>query len=344
MGAGRFMSIFLRMPISPLSRLSTLALLLSVPLTYAQAQTDVPNRVPAPLPAYKISAEVDTVRGWRRGGAGTLNFSQVSLSNWAPGGQSSLSLLASGNTFLHYRGPEHTFDLAGNFVYGLLKAGKSRLRKNDDRLELNGRYARQFTTTLSYAAQVNLKTQLTPTNSFDKPDSLLSKLFAPAYILASLGVEYRPNTDFSLLLSPATGKFTVVADRGLADAGAFGVRGARTGADGVRIAGTGERLREELGAYLNARYRHALGTNITYTTRLELFSNYFHNPQNIDVNWENLIDFKVNKFVSASVTTVLVYDDDILVPLDRNDDGVPDERGRRIQFKETLGIGLTYKF
>ncbi|MFD2786986.1 DUF3078 domain-containing protein [Hymenobacter rubripertinctus] len=307
------------------------------------AQT-TPNRAPMPLPTFKLSAAVDTVQGWQRGGAGTLNFSQVGLYNWAPGGQSSLSLLATGNTYMHYRGPEHTFDLAANLVYGVLKAGKGRLRKNDDRLELNGRYARQFTQTLSYAAQLNLKTQLTPTTSLENPDSLLSRFFAPAYLLASLGVEYRPNTDFSLLLSPATGKFTVVADQGLADAGAFGVRPARLAADGRPLPGTGQQLRAEIGAYLNARYRHTLATNITYTTKLELFSNYFHNPQNIDVNWENLVDFKVNKFFSASVTTLLVYDDDVLVPVDRNNDGISDGRGRRIQFKETLGIGLNYKF
>ncbi|MET4105527.1 DUF3078 domain-containing protein [Hymenobacter sp. UYP22] len=325
-------------------RVTVLLTVLSLGAATAQAQTDDPRRPPAPLPAYKISAEVDTARGWQRGGAGTLNFSQVSLRNWAPGGQSSLSLLSSGNLYLHYRGPDHTFDLAGNMIYGLLKAGKSRLRKNDDRLELNGRYARQFTTTLSYAAQVNLKTQLTPTKALERPDSLLSRFFAPAYILASLGVEYKPNTDFSLLLSPATGKFTVVGSRALADAGSFGVQAARRDTAGVLIRGTGERLREELGAYLNARYRHVLFTNITFNTKLELFSNYFHNPQNIDVNWENLIDFKVNKYVSASVTTLLIYDDDIRVPLDRDEDGIPDDRGRRVQFKETLGIGLTYKF
>ncbi|GAB3233381.1 DUF3078 domain-containing protein [Hymenobacter seoulensis] len=310
----------------------------------ALAQSTVPYRPPVPQPTYKISAEVDTARGWRRGGAGTLNFSQVSLSNWSPGGQSSLSLLALGNLYLHYRGPEHTFDLSGNLVYGLLKPGKSRMRKNDDRLEVNGRYGRQFSEKFSYAAQVNLKTQLTPTKALDKPDSLLSRFFAPAFILASVGIEYKPNADFSLLLSPLTGKFTVVADQQLADAGAFGVRPAGLGPDGVPLPGTGERLREEVGAYLNARYRRQLGTNVTYATRLELFSNYFHNPQNVDVNWENLIDFKVNKFISASVTTNLVYDDDILVPIDRDEDGTAEERGRRIQFKETLGIGLTYKF
>ncbi|UOQ72633.1 hypothetical protein [Hymenobacter cellulosilyticus] len=77
---------------------------------------------------------------------------------------------------------------------------------------------------------------------------------------------------------------------------------------------------------------------------MDLFSNYLHNPDNVDVNWETLISFKVNKFISSSITTTLVYDDDVLVPIDQNDDGVPDSRGRRIQFKETLGIGLTYRF
>jgi hypothetical protein len=275
---------------------------------------------------------------------GTFNFSQVSLSNWAPGGQSSMSLLAIGNVYAHFRGQKHTFDLATDVVYGLLKPGKSRVRKNDDRLELNARYGHTLTNKLSYAAQLNLKTQLTPTTYIEKRDSLLSKFFAPAYVIASLGIDYRPNDDFSLLLSPATGKFTVVADRTLADIGAYGVQAARRDTAGQVIRGTGERLREEVGAYLNARYRRQVFKNVLYQTKLELFSNYFHNPQNIDVNWENLIEFKVNKFISASITSLLIYDDDILVPLNRDAAQTPGARGKRVQFKETLGIGLTYKF
>ncbi|WP_375433915.1 DUF3078 domain-containing protein [uncultured Hymenobacter sp.] len=321
------------------------SLLLWVYGSSAYAQNYAPYRAPTPPAAFRLAADEDTVHGWRRGGAGTLNFSQVSLSNWAPGGQSSLSLLALGNVYVHFRGENHTFALASNLVYGLLKAGKSKVRKNDDRLELNARYTRNYATKWSYATQLNLKTQLTPTNDILKPDSLLSKFFAPAYILASIGFEYKPNEDFSLFLSPATGKFTVVNDQQLADVGAFGVKAAQLDADGQLITGSGERMREELGAYLNVRYRRGLMSNVTYQTRLELFSNYFHDPQNVDVNWENLLDFKVNEFFSASVATALVYDDDVLVPLNadqQNSDFTA--RGRRIQFKETLGIGLTYKF
>ena len=84
--------------------------------------------------------------------------------------------------------------------------------------------------------------------------------------------------------------------------------------------------------------------NIKFTTRLELYSSYNNNPSNIDVNWENRIDMKVNKFISVSIITELIYDDDINIAVDRDDDGVMDGSGPRVQFKETLGVGLSYKF
>ncbi|MGY2131243.1 DUF3078 domain-containing protein [Hymenobacter sp. HD11105] len=292
----------------------------------------------------KQAAAPDTVQGWRRRGMGTLNFSQVSLSNWAPGGQSSLSLLALTNVNLHHRRNKRIFDLTGDAVYGLLKAGPARLRKNDDRLEVNAKYGYEFSPQLYYAAQLNVKTQLTPTKSIDTPDSLLSRFFAPAFILASVGIDYKPTDQLSVFLSPVTGKFTVVAYQDLADAGAFGVRPARRDTSDIPIRGTGRRFREELGTFLNVKYRRPVLPNVTLQSRLDLFSNYLRNPQNIDVNWETLINFKVNRFISANISTILIYDDDILVPIDTNDDDVMDGRGKRVQFKETLGIGLTYKF
>jgi hypothetical protein len=307
-------------------------LLLALPLA-ARAQTSEAS-----------AAAPDTVQGWRRGGVGTLNVSQVSLTNWAPGGQSSASVLAIGNVFAHHRGGDNTFDTSIDLLYGTLKSGKARMRKNDDKLELNAKYGHQFTKVLYYAAQVNVKTQLSPTKAIERPDSLLSSFFAPAFILTSIGIDYKPNDQLSVFLSPVTGKFTVVANQTLADAGAFGVKPAQRGADGRPLAGTGQQFRKELGAYLNVKYRKPLWENVVFQTKLDLFSNYLHNPRNVDVNWENLISFKVNKFISSSITTNLVYDDDVLVPVDQNEDGVPDSRGRRIQFKETLGIGLTYKF
>ena len=89
-----------------------------------------------------------------------------------------------------------------------------------------------------------------------------------------------------------------------------------------------------------------IAKNITLSSKLDLFTNYFKNPQNIDVSWDVLIGFKVNKFVSASINTTLIYDHDIPVPIYHTVNGVKTktDSGPRTQFKEVLAIGFSYKF
>jgi len=84
--------------------------------------------------------------------------------------------------------------------------------------------------------------------------------------------------------------------------------------------------------------------NISLQTKLDLFSNYLDNPQYIDVNWEVLISMKVNKYISATLSTQLLYDHDINIAIDENGDGITDKSGSRTQFKEVLGVGFSYKF
>ncbi|MBK6838589.1 MAG: hypothetical protein IPG90_10190 [Bacteroidetes bacterium] len=68
-------------------------------------------------------------------------------------------------------------------------------------------------------------------------------------------------------------------------------------------------------------------------SKLELFNNYTDkdkdNVKNIDVNWEVGLLMKVNKFMTASVLTQLIYDANTIA---------------RTQFKEVIGVGVGYKF
>jgi hypothetical protein len=61
----------------------------------------------------------------------------------------------------------------------------------------------------------------------------------------------------------------------------------------------------EFGGYLRAVYRIDLFENITFQTKLDLFSNYLENPQNIDVNWENLLMARITEYISASFLPIL---------------------------------------
>ena len=64
--------------------------------------------------------------------------------------------------------------------------------------------------------------------------------------------------------------------------------------------------------------------NVNFQTKLELFSNYAEDPQNVDVNWEILFGMKVNKYITASLSTQLIYDDNTIIKVDNNDDGIID--------------------
>jgi hypothetical protein len=162
----------------------------------------------------------------------------------------------------------------------------------------------------------------------------------------AIGMDYKPNKNFSLFVSPITLRTTIVADQKLADKGAYGVDSAHTAADGVTILSHGKMLRNEMGAYLNAKYMKEIMTNVTFITKLDLFSNYEENPQNVDVNWEVLISLKVNKFITTSISTQLIYDDNTPIGIYK---GTGSNRtlagtGPRTQFKQAFGVGFAWKF
>lgn len=99
-----------------------------------------------------------------------------------------------------------------------------------------------------------------------------------------------------------------------------------------------------MGGYLRSLLKADIMKNIKLISKLDLFSNYSDHPERIDVNWEVLIALKVNEYISATIATNLIYDHDVDIAVDENGDGVFDAFGPRTQFKEVLGIGLTYKF
>lgn len=119
---------------------------------------------------------------------------------------------------------------------------------------------------------------MTPGYNYPNKETI-SDLFAPAYLTLALGLDYKPNANFSAFLAPATAKFTIVANDSLSNKGSFGVT-------------PGDKLKSEVGGYIRAIYtkndfKAELLKNVSFTTKIDLFSNYANNPQNIDVSLGN---------------------------------------------------------
>jgi hypothetical protein len=283
----------------------------------------------------------DTIQGWKKGGIFAVNLAQTSLTNWAAGGQNSVAVNGLFSMFANLKRGKTVWDNSLNVGYGLLKQGRNTdFMKTDDKIDFLSKYGQEAFKNFYYAALLNFKTQMSPGYNYPDVTNKISDLFAPAYLLLAVGLDYKPNANFSAFVAPLTAKFTFVTDDTLSAHGAYGVT-------------PGETSKSEFGGYIRAIYtknnfKGEFMKNIAFTTKIDLFSNYLDKPQNIDVSWETQIAMKVNKYISVNFNTHLLYDDNILIALDRNDDGdmtdPEDIPGKRIQFKEILGVGFSYNF
>ena len=222
----------------------------------------------------------------------------------------------------------------------MLKQENAIAKKTDDKVDLLSKYGREALKNFYYAGLLNLKTQMTTGYNYpnDTTKVKISNLFAPAYLVGALGMDYKPNAYLSIFAAPFTGKITFVVDTALANKGAFGVE-------------KGDKTKSEFGGYIRMIYskndfKGDFMKNISFTTKIDLFSNYIKNPQNIVVNWETMVAVKISKYISMNLNTQLIYDDKIKIGYDSNKDGIiqESEKKPRIQFKELLGVGFSYKF
>jgi hypothetical protein len=274
---------------------------------------------------------------WLLGGNTSIDLAQNYLSeSWAKGGQSSLSFMTGLELFAIYKKGNYSFENKGVFKYGAMRQGgkDNPLKSTEDRIELVSKYGHKLFGSYFVSALFNFKSQFAtgyeyPTNS---PKIPVSKFMSPGYITFALGLDVKSIPKATLFISPITSKSTVV----LSDT----INETKYGLE------AGDNVRHETGAIVKGSYKTKVWGNIEMENYLELFSNYVHNPQNIDIDWDFRLIFPVNDFIRATISTRLIYDDDQLVPKfkDENGERVPDGTTKAVQFKEYLTIGFAVKF
>jgi hypothetical protein len=220
----------------------------------------------------------------------------------------------------------------------MLQGVNAKWFKNDDRLELTTKLGKKASKNWFYTALITPSTQFQPGYNSELDTIPISEFFAPGYVVASLGFDYNPSSKLSVFIGPVTSKNTFVLNQDLANQGAFGVE-AGVFDDLLGVYTTpGKRHRSETGGYMRIVFNEPrIMKNIGIQSKLELFSNYLYNPENIDVDFENTITIKVNEYISTNLILHFLYDDDIQIALDP--EGL--RTGPRLQFKEVLGVGLS---
>jgi len=279
------------------------------------------------------------IQKWQTGGFQSVNFNQVGLTNWSKGGVNSISVTALGNLYANYKFKNWSWENNLDLAYGLIKNEGEEFRKNEDKIDLITKVGRRASKQFNWAAFARLETQFAEGFDFAAPEDdrpVISNFFAPAYLKTTAGLDYKPNGNISIYISPFAGKFTFVSDDSIAARRLY-----------IPEEVDNPNFRSEFGAMVSATYQNKeIIKNLGLRSRLELFNNYTDpnrpNRRNIDVDWQTIIDMKFAKYFGANLFTHLIYDHDTKVEIDPENQ--PGRTGVRTQFKEVFGVGFSYKF
>jgi hypothetical protein len=275
---------------------------------------------------------------WKTGGNYNLNIQQVTLSNWAAGGASTFALNSGLSLFANYKKENKVWDTQLNVNLGFNRQGgrEFQTRKTNDNFQFVSNYGRELSEFFYLSTQLDARTQLIAGQKYSRPPgsdletrTKISDLLSPGYVQSSTGLNYRKTyadkSRISIILSPFTGRFTIVMDDSLSRVGAFGVE-------------PGENVRAEAGVSIAASVNDIrLMENVTWKSDINLFSNY-ERFGNMVVNFNSIIRMKVNKYISTRIETVIIYDEEVFI---KQDDG---SSRQAIQLQNLINFGISLDF
>ncbi len=258
---------------------------------------------------------------WLKEIGGGINFNQASFSgNWKGGGVNSVALGMYLQGRANYAKDKWTWDNTMDFIYGIVKNQGEDARKSNDRIFLDSKIGYKINDKWNYFFAVNFLTQFAPGYDFSEPNRvLISKFMNPGYLTTGLGVEYKPNSEFSLRLSPFSPRWTFVTDTTLYNFVPSNY--------GVEI---GEKVRQEWLAFnLMAEWNKKLAENLTLLLRYQMYANYETLAFNtIDHRLDVALTAKVTNLINVSLTSLSIYD------IDQDD---------KVQFSQGLALGIAFK-
>ena len=344
-----------------------LTLLLAMPALSAISQDQIIKSIHETADKKAFSNDTTHVSGWRKGGVFTLNAGQGSSKNWAAGAEKfSLSVAGYLSLYANYRSGKFKWDNTLDLGYAMVNTTSTGLRKTDDKIDLYSKAGNEMTDKLSLAGVFNFRTQFAPGYDYNylgkDYQKATSNFMAPAYMIIAPGIDYHPTSYFNVFVSPVSARFVIVTNEPgsyffpdgvipAADGGGFELPlAALYGVD------PSKKVRAEVGGFASVTFAKELFKNVSYKSRLDLYSNYLKTdrftavgpgqldieknepkPQNVDVFWTNLFVMKVNKFLNVTYNFDLIYDDDVR-------QFGEDKSSAAAQLRSLLAIGFSLTF
>lgn len=291
---------------------------------------DIPVEIDEEIPP----AIIDDIRrtDWLHTFNGALQFSQAYLSpNWYQGGHNNLALFI--NFFWNVKlnevyHPKLLLDNTVSYKLGLNSTPQDKYHNysvSEDLLQWNFKFGVKAFHNWFYSFTSQFKTQLLNTYGEDSQVRKASFL-SPGTLTLGLGMTYSTANKaktfkFNASVSPLSYNLNTCIDRKV-DPVQFGID-------------AGRRSKSEIGSNAELTAEWHLATNISWRSRLFMFTNYKY----FLGDWENTLNFTINRFLSTQIYVHLRYDSSTEIA-----DVSETKRWRYWMLKEILSFGFSYNF
>ena len=308
-----------------------------------------------------LSINLDVIKGvfsWKAETSLSLSSSFFSVYQSSGNNNNITTVLGKALIHLDWKKGKYTWLTDFNFLYGEsftslkiedqlgIRSVKANA-KSGDLLSITSSFSEQFSKYFHLSALANIQSQFAP--GYSDPYApvrgrelvLISELLSPVVFNLGVGIDLRPNKYLSIYYSPCSLDLLFVNRTELRQQ--FGLEEA----DATNLT---------FGSFLNLNYRRQIIKNVNFATKLQLFTNYlknkehpaFERPGAVDIQlWQSSLNFNFNKYISLSITTTVIYDEDRKFRLLEGDDKLGANTGRtgpRTQYFHNFGLGLNYSF
>lgn len=159
-------------------------------------------------------------KDWQWSGIVGLNANATGMVNWAAGGKNNITGVAFGKVRLLYDKSDFSWDSNLDVEYGMSYVDQTydKVQKASDHLKFDSKFGWAFQPKWYLTLQTGFQTQFDLGRTYlgtGAPNPVISNILAPSYTDISVGIDWKPNSIFSVYLSPVAGRITTawVSDR-----------------------------------------------------------------------------------------------------------------------------------
>lgn len=331
--------------------LSVMAVSINAQDTAKKVANDAQSQAAKIIETTKAEDPEKKESNWKISGIISFNASATGLVNWAAGGNNNINMVAAANvSFLYKNGPfAWDSNIDTDFGESFVDNSKHNWQKTNDKLNISTKFGWEMAKSWYLTALGSFKTQYAFGYDYSQDElSPISQFMTPSYTDLSVGIDWKPNSIFTIYVSPIAGRITTATNADL--------RAKYFGADYVKkhldpLTGLCNRnFQAEFGASLKAGVNYTAIDNLKIISTVTVFTPYSAKPH-VDLDWDFSISYQFLKVLNVSLGTQLKYYDRVLfdkldpetkAPILNTDGTIA--QGPRVQFKTILGLGIGYSF